>query len=290
MATPEQGRIPLTEYLRAQTQTDREMARVLELAARQSSAVLRGLQLSEGSSLTDRVTGARLAGVLAEITRIQRGLWESNTGILGIIVRSLPRAEKAAGFAFRLLETALVDVVGVGAARPLIEAQRAAVHRGFELDRTRRARRLSERVYRNRALASGAVERQIRASIIQGENARQLAKRVEQYISAKTPGGVAYAAMRLARTELNNAFHEQQKRQGDAPWVKSLKWNTSRSHPKKDACDDLATQNKHGMGKGCYPVGSVPDKPHPQCLCFTTFNTISEQDMLALIARRSNAA
>ncbi len=287
MATPEQGRIPLTEYLQAQTTTDRELARVLELAARQSSAVLRGLQLSEGSSLEQRVRGARFAGVLAEITRIQRGLWESDTGIQGIIVRSLPRAEKAAGLAFNLLETALVDVIGLAAARPLITAQRAAVHQGFELDRVRRARHLSARVYKNAALSSGAVERQIRASIIQGESARDMAKRVERFISAKTPGGVSYAAMRLARTELNNAFHEQQKRQGDAPWVKSMKWNTSKSHPRKDACDDLATQNRHGLGRGCYPADAIPDKPHPQCLCFTTFNTISETDMLRLVVRRA---
>jgi hypothetical protein len=217
-------------------------------------------------------------------------MWTSQTGVFGIILRSFPKASNAAASAFGLLETALVGVVGSAAARPLITAQRELVRQGFEVDRARRARVLSTRVYKNAALSSGAVERQIRASIIQGENARQLAKRVEQFVSAKTPGGVSYAALRLARTELNNAFHEQQKMQGDAPWVKSIKWNTSRSHPKKDSCDDLATQNLHGLGRGCYPADAVPDKPHPQCLCFTTFNTISEKDMLALVVRRARAA
>lgn len=291
MATPAQGRLPLTEYLKAQLTTDRELARVLELAARQSAASVRGLPLVEGSSITDMVNNARFLGVLSEVTRIQRVLWENeDTGIRGIILRSFPRAEKAATTAFGLLEGALTAVLGETLSKPIIAAQRAAVHQGFELDRVRRARLLSPRVYKNSALASGAVERQIRAGIIQGMSARDLAKRVERFISARTPGGVSYAALRLARTELNNAFHEEQKRQGDAPWIKSMKWNTSGSHPRKDACDTLANQNLHGLGKGCYPADDVPDKPHPQCLCYTTFVTISEREMLALLPRGQRIA
>jgi hypothetical protein len=284
------GRQPLTDYLQLQTTTDRELFRVLELAARQSSASVRKLDLTAGSNLFDRVRAAQFQLVLTEIVGVQRDLWESESGVGGIILRSFPKAAAAAAKSFGVLEAVLTSTIGRSAAGPILAGAKAAASRGIELDRTRRARTLSTRVYRNRALSSGAVERQIRAGIIQGLSAKELAAHVKKYISPSTPGGVSYAAMRLARTEINNAFHEAQKIQGQAPWIKSVHWNTSGSHPRKDACDELATKNGYRLGAGNYPADELPDKPHPHCLCFTTYNTISETEMLKLLPRGQRAA
>lgn len=280
MPQPEQGRRPLDDYLEVQVSADRELNRVLELAARQASRRIRTLRL--GDSFSAAVRAAQLDQVLAQIVRAQRDTWVSGVG--PIILRSYPKAAAAAAKSFELIEQVLEAVLGNDAAR-LIGSFKQTAKAGLELDRVRRARALSPRVYRNAALASGEIECQIRAGIIQGLSARELAGNVSRFISPNTPGGVAYAAKRLARTELNNAFHESQKIQGEAPWVKGMKWNLSNSHPKAvpDRCDLLATQNIHGLGRGMYPAGDLPDKPHPQCLCFTTYSVISETDMLDLL-------
>lgn len=85
--------------------------------------------------------------------------------------------------------------------------------------------------------------------------------------------------MRLSRTEINNAFHEQQKRAGDKPWVEGVKWNLSGSHPRPDTCNDYANQS-NGLGRGVFKTGDVPDKPHPQCLCYLTYETLSPEAFL----------
>lgn len=280
-----QGRQPLTDYLRVQMSTESELRRVLELAARQSGKKIRELDIGDGTGFADRVRVAQFQQVVADIGKIQANTWVDGVG--PIIQRNYRKAQAAANKSFGIVERELIRKGGDrAAAQALIKGAQETVRAGLELDRVRKARRLSPTVYRNAALQSGTIERTIRAGIIQGLSAKELAANVSKYISPRTPGGVAYAAMRLARTELNNAFHEAQILQAQsAKWVKSVIWNLSGSHPsgKPDDCDKYATQNLYGVGPGHYPVDKVPDKPHPQCLCYTTVETISETDMLSLL-------
>lgn len=284
--TPTQGRGPLLEYLGVQEEIDRDLARVLELAARQASRRVRDLNLR--GTFSSSVRAAQLQKVLAEIARVQRDTWVDGVG--PIILRSYPKAYDAAERSFGIIEAVLTRVFGDTRGQALAQSFREAAKAGLELDRVRRARALSPRVYRGAALAQGKVERQIRAGIIQGLSPRELADSVHQYISPRTPGGASYAAMRLARTELNNAFHEAQRIQGEAPWVNAMVWNLSKTHAgkKPDACDLLARQNAHGLGRGKYPADQLPDKPHPQCMCFTTYDLISESEMLEQLPRLIN--
>lgn len=283
MTAPRRAPQPLNEYLREQLRVDRELNRVLELAARQSSARIRTLQLREGDSIGARVRVAQLTMVLAELVGIQRDTWL--TGIGPIIQRSYPRAQAAATRAMRTLEEVVERALGERAAEQLLAGFAQAARMGLELDRVRRAQALSPRVYKNAALASGAVERQVRAGIIQGLSTRELADSVKKYISPRTPGGVSYAAQRLARTELNNAFHEAQKIQGESPAVRAVVWNLSGSHPRNLQCKCVryAKVDAHDLGKGRYPADRVPDKPHPHCLCYMTYDTISESEFLDLL-------
>lgn len=295
MTTPQPARRPLNEYLKEQLRVDRELNRVLELAARQSSSRIRQLQLREGDSIGARVRIAQLTLVLAELAGIQRDTWL--TGIGPIIQRSYPRAQAAATRAMDFLEQVAAKAIGQRAAEDLLAGFAQTARTGLELDRVRRARALSPRVYRNASLASGAVERQVRAGIIQGLTTRELADSVKKYISPSTPGGVSYAAQRLARTELNNAFHEAQKIQGESPAVRAIVWNLSKSHPRnlQCRCVRFANSDAHDLGKGRYPADRVPDKPHPHCLCYMTYDTISESEFLDLLPsllaeRRANRA
>ncbi len=290
MTSPAPDRRPLNEYLRVQLRMDVELNRVLELAARQSSSRVRQLKLREGDSIGARVRVAQLSAVLAELADIQQSTW--TTGIGPIIRRSYAKAHDAALKSFKAVEDLLAQATG-STGRELIKSFQLQAQRGLELDRLRRARDLSPRVYKNAALSSGAVERQIRSGIIQGLSVRELADSVKKYISPSTPGGVAYAAKRLARTEINNAFHEAQKIEGEAPWVRGVQWNLSNSHPAKrgtgkpDKCDIYAKADPFDLGRGVYPADQVPDKPHPQCLCYMTHQTVSDEEMLDLIVAQA---
>lgn len=129
---------------------------------------------------------------------------------------------------------------------------------------------LAKSVYHNEALSSGKIDDIINAAISRGASAAELARDVRAYINPNTRGGVRYAAQRLGRTELNNAFHATQVRQAQTqPWVEGVKWEISGSHPKPDECDDYAEGvNYPGAEAGFWKPEDVPPKPHPNCLCF----------------------
>lgn len=286
----------LNSFLSQQVQVDAELAKVLDLAARQSAARVKQLKLKKGTSVGARVRIAQFNQVLSEIFKIQSDLWVD--GVQQTIVRNLYRAEQAAQASLDDVGLILENAVGERRAEALLAGFRQAAKAGMALDRTRRARALSARVWKNASLAQGTVERLIRAGIIQGLSARELAQNVRSHISPSTPGGVGYAAMRLARTELNNAFHEAQKQTAAAPWVRSVQWNLSSTHKSRtkgtDKCDLMAGQNIFELGPGRYPADSIPDKPHPQCLCFVTYNSVSQREMLDMLpaivrARRATA-
>lgn len=104
-------------------------------------------------------------------------------------------------------------------------------------------------------------------------------------IDPSTPGGVSYAAKRLGRTELNNAFHTTQQASAEVnPFVMALRWNLSLSHKKPDRCDELADGHSRGKTSGIYLPSDLPRKPHPQCLCYTTNEMMDEDEFLNLVS------
>lgn len=140
---------------------------------------------------------------------------------------------------------------------------------------------LSPSVYRNAQLAQGLVDRAVNRGILTNASSREIARDVRDLIRPDVRGGISYAAKRLGRTELNNAFHETSRRSAAAqPWVEGMKWYLSGSHPRPDECNDYADQNNYGMGNGVYPSALVPGKPHPQCLCYIAPVTQSDKEFL----------
>lgn len=127
---------------------------------------------------------------------------------------------------------------------------------------------LSARVYRTRSLANRWIQQIATIGIMRNASAQEIAKDVRKHIRPNTPGGVSYAAMRLARTEINNAFHATTVTLSqDRPWVENMAWNLSKVHE----------VNENGIPEICevyaqkeFEVNNVPPKPHPQCRCFVT--------------------
>lgn len=226
--------------------------------------------------------------MLRDIKKIQNELWRE--GVAESIADRIPEAQNDAQTSAEVLDRYLVRVAGEHSARTLIDAFQHQVEIGLRLDLTRIKPDLSLRVYRNAALSSGKIESIIRQEIIKGTSARQIANRVKPFIDPKTPGGVSYAAQRLGRTELNNAFHSAQVAEADRDWVNGVKWNLSSSHPHTDICNTYAEHKEDGLPRGVWSKGSVPSKPHPQCLCFMTYDMMSPDEALDLILSRTARA
>jgi hypothetical protein len=140
-------------------------------------------------------------------------------------------------------------------------------------------RPLSKQVYKTAAFTTGRLDRKINSALARGASAKELAKLVRSDISPKVAGGVSYAAMRLGRTEINNAFHAMSIGNAqDDPWVEEMVWNLSKSHYEQGCrCEEYADTK-------FFPKTQVPDKPHPQCLCFVTRKSMEWNDFAVQLA------
>jgi hypothetical protein len=180
------------------------------------------------------------------------------------VLRRIEDAVKAGESAVEALSRVAYASLSDDVADELIKGLKAAAESGFKSDAARRKRDLSQKVYRLRALHEGKVEQVIRSGLVAGLSARELASEVYAYVSPTTSGGASYAAMRLARTEINNAFHERQIAGAKRPGVEAVKWNLSGSHKVPDECNVYAEHEP-------FDPDEVPEKPHPQCFCYLTY-------------------
>ncbi len=89
-------------------------------------------------------------------------------------------------------------------------------------------------------------------------------------------------AERIARTEPNAAFHEADRLAAiESPVVRAMRWNLSPRHPKWDICDIYAKTDLYGLGRGVMPAEVVVVVPHPNCLCFRTFELVDPREATA---------
>lgn len=261
-------------YRKVQAQAERDLTRVLEQTARAIQKRINSLPMGVGG----QVRAAQLRMTLAAIKRMQRSMWTRS--IRPTVVKGVQDAEAAAETAIETMTRVAYAGLPDAVAEALVRGLRAAAESGLKSDAIRKRRDLSERVYRQRALHDGKIEDLIRQGLIANLSAKELSQAVYKYVSPTTPGGASYAAMRLARTEINNAFHERQLEGAKRPGVKAVKWNLSGSHKVPDKCNQYAD---HG-GNGHWAVGNVPDKPHPQCFCYLTYITQSPEQFRRALA------
>jgi hypothetical protein len=267
---------PFRDYLRVQKQYDAKVMATLERAAKDIQTQVARLDQSTRFSATVRKNQLRAA--LAEIRAEQMRMWQSvgNTvqaGRLAGAVAAQDSLDAIANVAYTALPRGVAD--------DLVASLKHTARAGIDTAYARTPRTLSTAVYNNAALAAGKVEDTIVSGIQRGLSAREMASEVYKYISPTTPGGASYAAMRLSRTEINNAFHNQQILSMDAPGVKAAKWNLSNSHPKPDECNAFADEDRYDLGAGCFPTKSIPQKPHPQCFCYLSAVTMEPGEFTA---------
>ena len=272
MASPE----PLQPYRKVQSEAEKELGRILESTARSIRQRIGLLKVGIGGD----VRRAQLTSTLAAIRRMQRSMW---TDVGGVASAGMDDAEKAAESAIETMTRVAYASLPDAAAETLVRGLRAAAESGLKSDRARKRRELSGRVYRQAALNEGKVEQMIREGLIANLSAKELAATVYDHVSPTAKGGASYAAMRLARTEINNAFHERQLEGAKRPGVRAAKWNLSGSHKVPDKCNVYAAHN----GTGEWGVNSIPEKPHPQCFCYLTYVTTPPEEFRKRLAAGS---
>lgn len=271
---------PLTQYLRLQRALDRDVLASLRVTYASISGELLRLQGRAGIGARVREDQLRLS--MIAINRDLANYWTA----VGDMVQA--RQYSAAASAGETIFNAshLRAVYPADDVDYLLRGARASAQQSLQvaLERVSGSSRipLAESVYNNQALTSGHIDDLVNAALGRGASAVELARDVRAFVNPHTPGGVRYAAMRLGRTELNNAFHAAQVRSAvEAPWVDAVKWNLSGSHPVPDECNVYA-EDEHweGRGAGIWRPSEVPGKPHPNCLCYTTPEDIGRDEFI----------
>lgn len=277
----------ISAYARVQRITDREILRLLRESYRDVSRMLNEMARRPGVGAA--VRREQLQTVKRNLLREQAAVYRRMGDIVG--ARRLEAMARAVA-----LETRVAGVLLQAAGRAdLIEPLRAGLMRGMEqtleIAVTRMTQSqfpLSERIYRTRLWLDGRLDRMINSALARGLTVREFAREALDWFNPNTPGGVRYASLRLARSEINNAFHAVAVNQvAEAPWVNAMQWHLSRSHPKADDCDRLAREDQFKLGPGRFRPRDVPRKPHPQCFCYITPVVVDEDEFLDhLIAGR----
>lgn len=260
----------LERYSTTQAKSDTRLRTILIEAAQ--DAYERVIALENSSVFSTNVRAAQLRMTMKELDKVFYELFQET---LEIIVNGQQEAARVAVAAFaetdrRLLAAAFRESAEAAgqSVEGFIDGQERTAMLGVAhtISRiTKSEQPLSTRVYRTRSLANQWVSRQVNVAIMRNASAKEIAKTVRTSIRPDTPGGVSYAAMRLGRTEINNAFHATSiDLAQDRPWVQEMDWHLSKTHdPKTEClCEVYAKQT--------FPVTKVPPKPHPQCRCFVT--------------------
>lgn len=270
---------PLKRYLRLQQGVDKEFAATLRDAASEAERLMDfyGRKYGEGAE----IRRAQISLILNELRGVQASLYKS----LGdTLVEQMAYAGDAAAEAEQVMTDYLFNRLGTGP-MPALQAayreQARATVRAYQA-RTALGIPLSEQVYKTQAYSQGLVDRAVNRGLLLGKSAKEIARDVSGMINPNTPGGVSYAAMRLGRTELNNAFHHAQKGiRAEDPFVEGMRWNLSGSHPEPDECDVYAGSSHYSGGPpGVYRPTQVPSKPHPHCFCYLTSVTVSDDEFV----------
>lgn len=264
-------REPLSRMLYAQQISDAEMRMLLRDSAAEAKAIVDHY----GDGFAGRARQAQL-----DIARAQQQMWRKVGDHTKIAIGD--GADAASDSVAHLSEmwATSLGVETTNMRYALLAQGRAGID--SLISRGAAGIPLSQQVYRTSVASGDRLDRMINALLLNGASAREIATRVKGFIDPSTPGGASYAAMRLGRTELNNAFHETSKSHyQESPFIEGVKWSLSSSHPKPDECDQYAHDvHFRGGEPGVFRPNDVPPKPHPQCFCYMVPTMVDDDEFI----------
>ncbi|WPH57961.1 minor capsid protein [Gordonia phage LuckyLeo] len=256
----------INRYLRIDREFNTVLNRALVEAAEDVELAIE--ELYGKTTLSSTVRRAQLTGAQGVISQTLHALFLATGGLIG---KYRERAATESVKAANIWDEEILKAIIPDAAKRRVFKTSLEVTASRNVDATIKRVTgdqvtLSRRVYRSEALARGQIDRVINSGLAKGDSAAELARKAKAFIHPSTPGGASFAAKRLGRTEINNAFHAQAIATNQSrPWVSQVRWHLSGSHTPRpgDPCERYHRQ-------GVFPVGSTPKKPHPQCLCYIT--------------------
>lgn len=270
---PEPQPTPLQRLLAEIGLTEKQLRAILQDGAEEAERLIP--KMIEKNTTGSKIKASQMALVLREIKAMLDALWGDLGGAVkdGVTGAALSAAQ-GEDILLKFMNAKGTDIMKAA----FTEQARSGIPN--ILAKAANNIPLSLQVYRTQTLANGEVNRRVNRGLLLGHSAKRIADDVRDLIRPDVPGGVSYAANRLARTELNNAFKTSQElRYRDEPWSKGMKWNLSKSHPDKDICDHYAEADEHGLGAGVYAFGHRPHS-HPNCLCYLTVVQADEDDFI----------
>jgi hypothetical protein len=262
--------------------THRQMRKILNDAADDAAETV--LRLAGQGNIGSMVTRTRAQAVRAGLHAVSDDMWKKTGNVIRAGIYEQAKLAANQGLDLDML-AGMPSMAGVQLAQVMHYEAAQAVE--DIISRKTNGFTLKERIYRGGRRGTAQVGQIVDKALAQQLSARQLASQVKRFYKPTVPGGASYAAMRLARTEINNAHHDTTIRMAaDKPWVHGFKWHLSGSHPIPDECNDYAVHNE-GLGEGVFAKGSVPSKPHPQCLCYLTHVMSEDDEFISQLANGS---
>lgn len=250
----------LSRYLTIQSRADTRTRSALVVAAQNAEIEIAALETKQNFS--SRVRQAQLRLVMGIIKEVLNDFFKKE---LTLITTGSKESAKAAVTAFSETDRDYLEQA-FGSSGDIssfirgqeIQAQISVANLVSRLEKS--AQPLSVRVYRTKRLANNWVQREVNSAIARNASAKEIAQKVRKSIRPNVSGGVSYAALRLGRTELNNAFHATSVALAqDRPWVEGMVWHTSRTHETSEGLVEICERYKEQL----FEVNSVPPKPHP---------------------------
>lgn len=241
---------PLARQIEAVTFTDSEMRQILRAAS------------DEAARVTARLGEDSLRAVQINLAKVNAEAW---AGVGSATRVGIGDGVYSATEYQALFDEQLFAAAGVSSSY-WRASQLATAQQGAESLIARKVNgiTLSDRVWRDSVASRRGLNDTINAGLLLGQSPAEIARNVKGYLRPDVPGGASSAAMRLGRSEVLNAYHTTAiSNYQKSPWVNRVIWNLSGSHPRPDQCNDYADQET-------YLPTEVPDKPHPNCLCYIT--------------------
>lgn len=204
-----------------------------------------------------------------------------------VLIKAIEKGVESGSLQYLLITREALKVADVPI-KPFLVSQQRANQRAVEaaIRKQIKGLDLSDRIWIaskkiNNSLSQIAIE-----GIRAGKHPVEVAKQMQRYVSAgkKTmvaeypkmmerigdmlPENLSYEALRLARTEMADAYGQAEKRTAEeAPFSEGIKWSLSNAGNACDVCKENAARVTE-LGVGIYKVEDLPTYPaHPNCLC-----------------------
>lgn len=246
---------------------DEDLFKAIRVAQARAASIIADLP---GQNVSAVVRRAMYQQQRRALLRVYNELWQGK--VTPAVLKAIEQAAKRSVVAQRQLLEVLLRATP-GGADELAKSLLAASERSWKVLQARLINdiKLSPSVYKNQALMAGKVDTIVNNGLALRQSAKEIAGEVVKYINPDVMGGTRYAALRLGRTEVGNAAHTMNRLTArESKYIVGVEWHLSASHPRPDECDLLDGR--------VFKPKSVPDKPHPNDMCYTIPVTMDQSE------------